>query len=123
MSKKIILVIDDDETTSTLTENILKDDYDVIIVKSGKAALDSFKKKGFIPSLVLLDLYMPGMSGWNTLLKMQKLCKSRKIPIVMYTSSESTEDIEKAKEFGAVGYIHKPSNRFKLLEELAKLLN
>jgi len=123
MSKKTILVIDDDEPTSILTEGILEDDYNVIIAKSGEAALNLFIKKKVSLDLVLLDLYMPGMSGWNTLIKLQKLCKARNIPIVMYTSSEDEGDIEKANAFGAVGYIHKPSDRNTLLKELANLLN
>jgi CheY-like chemotaxis protein len=123
MPKKIILVIDDDEPTSILTKGILEDDYNVVMLKSGEAALNLFIKKKVSPNLVLLDLYMPGMSGWNTLIKLQKLCKARNIPIVMYTASEDAGDIEKANAFGAVGYIHKPSDRNTLLKEVARLVN
>jgi CheY-like chemotaxis protein len=123
MSKKTILVVDDDDPTAILTEGIVEDDYNVIMLKSGEAALNFLIKKKVSPNLVLLDLYMPGMSGWNTLIKMHKLCRARNIPIVMYTASEDDEDIERAKAFGAAGYIHKPSNRDTLLGEVANLVN
>jgi CheY-like chemotaxis protein len=119
---KKILVIDDNEAILTMTKGMLEDEYNVTTVDSGAAALDLFKK-GFIPNLVLLDMYMPEMGGWNTLIKIRKLCKLRKTQIVIYTSSKDPEGMAKAKEFGAVDYIHKPISRTKLLDKLAKLLN
>jgi CheY-like chemotaxis protein len=119
---KKILVIDDDETTLTLTKGMLEGDYHVTTVDSGTAAWELIQK-GFKPDLVLLDMFMPEMSGWNTLLRIRKLCEARKVVIAIYTSSEDPEGMAKAKEFGALEYIHKPLSRTKLLEKVAELLN
>jgi PleD family two-component response regulator len=120
--KKKILVIDDDETSLTMTKNMLEENYDVTTVTSGTAAFDLIKK-GFIPNLVLLDMYMPEMGGWNTLLKIRKLCESHKVHIAIYSSSEDPDGMAKAKEFGAVEYLHKPLSRTKLNEKVEQMLN
>jgi CheY-like chemotaxis protein len=120
--KKNILIIDDNETILTMTKGMLEKYYNVTTVDSGEAALDLFKT-GFFPNLVLLDMYMPEMSGWNTLFKIRKLCESHKTRIAIYTSSEDPDGLAKAKEFGAADYIHKPLSRNKLLERVAKLVN
>jgi len=122
MLKKKILVIDDDETILVMTKGILENDYNVTTVTSGEAAMKLFLK-GFIPNVVLLDMYMPGMSGWNTLIKIRKICELHKTRIAIYSSSEDPEGMAKVKEFGAVDYIHKPISRGKLLEKVARLVN
>jgi CheY-like chemotaxis protein len=118
---KKILVIDDDETTLTMTKNMLEDTYDVTTVNSGNAALDLLKK-GFVPNLVLLDMYMPEMGGWNILLRIRKFCESHKARIAIYSSSEDPDGMAKAKEYGAAEYIHKPLSRTKLHEKVAQLV-
>jgi putative two-component system response regulator len=104
-----------------MTKSMLEEDYDVTTVGSGSAALDLLKK-GFTPKLVLLDMYMPEMGGWNTLIKIRKLCEARKIRVAIYTSSEDPDGMIKAKELGAAEYIHKPISRPKLLEKVANLV-
>jgi CheY-like chemotaxis protein len=120
--KKKVLVIDDNETILIMTKGMLEDAYNVTTVTSGEAALDLLLK-GFIPNLVLLDLYMSEMGGWNVLIKIRKLCESHKTRIAIYTSSEDPEGMAKAKDFGALDYIHKPISRNKLLAKVAKLIN
>jgi CheY-like chemotaxis protein len=120
--KKKVLVIDDNEAILVVTKGMLENDYNVTTVTSGAAAMKLFLK-GFIPNLVLLDVYMPEMSGWNTLIKIRKICESRKTRIAIFSSSEDPEGMAKVKEFGAVDYIHKPISRGKLLEKVAKLVN
>jgi putative two-component system response regulator len=119
---KKILIIDDDETTLTLAKNMLEDDYEVTTVNSGNAALELLKK-GFIPKLILLDMYMPEMSGWNTLLRIRKLCEAHKTKIAIYTSAEDPDGLKKVKEFGAADFIHKPLSRTKLHEKVAQLVS
>jgi putative two-component system response regulator len=120
-SKKKILLIDDDEPIIVMTEGMLNDDYEVTVVNSGFKAYKLISS-GYSPNLVLLDLFMPDMGGWNTLLKIRNLCEKNKTLIAIYTSSEDTEGLAKAKEFGAVEYINKPISRKKLLDIVAKLL-
>jgi len=119
--KKKIIVVDDEDTVLTLTRASLENDYDVSTVSSGKEALNLFFK-GYVPHLVLLDLNMPEMGGWDTFIRIRDISKLHKTPIAIYTTSDDSQDRAKANELGAVDYIHKPANKNELLERVAKLI-
>jgi CheY-like chemotaxis protein/iron only hydrogenase large subunit-like protein len=121
LSKKKILVIDDEETILTMTKSALKNDYNVTTINSGKTALNMFLE-GYTPHLILLDLNMPEIGGWDTLVRIRNLSKLHQTQIAIYTSSESPEDKKKAKELGAVEFIHKPISVTELTEKVAKLI-
>jgi methyl-accepting chemotaxis protein len=120
--KKKIIVIDDEETTLTATKGILDQDYEVTTTNSGKAALDLFFK-GYTPNLVLLDLNMPEMGGWDTYIRIRDLTKLHKVPIAIYSTSDDPEDRAKAREIGAVDFLHKPLSKAEMLEKMARLIN
>ena len=122
LSKKKVLVIDDEETILTMTKGALQNDYNVTTVTSAKVALNMFLE-GYTPHLILLDLYMPEMGGWDTFLRIRSLSKLHKTLIAIYTSSEDPRDKAKAEEFGAVAYIKKPASKTDLQTILAKLMN
>jgi len=117
--KKIILVVDDDTTHLTATSGILEKDYDVVTVKSGGEALAQFYQ-GLMPNLILLDLVMPGMDGWDTYQRIKALSNIHHVPIAFFTSSDDPEDRVKAKEMGAVDFIRKPAKKSELLERVEK---
>jgi CheY-like chemotaxis protein len=118
---KKILVVDDEETVLTLTKSTLENDYDVTTVSSGKQALKLFFQ-GYVPHLVLLDLSMPEMGGWDTFIRIRDISKLHQTPIAIYTTSEDPKDKGKAQELGAVDYIHKPAKKKEMLERVAKLV-
>jgi methyl-accepting chemotaxis protein len=118
--KKKVIVVDDEQTVLTLTKGTLENDYDVTTVSSGKQALDLFFQ-GYVPNLVLLDLSMPEMGGWDTFIRIRDLSKLHKTPIAIYTASDDPKDKAKARELGAVDYIQKPIKKTELLEKVAKL--
>jgi len=118
--KKKVIVIDDEQTVLTLTQAILEGEYEVTTALSGKAALDMFFK-GYTPDLVLLDLTMPEMGGWDTYIRIRDITKLHKVPIVIYSTSDDPEDREKAQEMGAVDFVHKPAKKAELLEKVKKL--
>jgi len=122
LSKKKILVIDDEETILTMTKGALQNDYNITTVNSARAALDLFMH-GYTPHLILLDLYMPEMGGWDALDRIRSLSKLHQTLIAIYTSSDDPKDKAKAEEFGAVAYIKKPAAKTDLQARLAKLLN
>jgi CheY-like chemotaxis protein len=62
-----------------------------------------------LPDLILLDINMPGLSGFDVLKKLKDDRRLARIPVVMLTSSELSSDVAKAYELGASGYISKPS--------------
>jgi iron only hydrogenase large subunit-like protein/CheY-like chemotaxis protein len=120
LSKKKVLVIDDDEPSLNMTKGMLKDEYNITTANSGKAALDLLLQ-GYIPHLILLDLYMPEMSGWDAFLRIRNISNLHNIPIAVYSSSNDQKDKAKAQELGAVEYMHKPLNMDQLLEKVGKL--
>jgi methyl-accepting chemotaxis protein len=119
--KKKILVVDDEAPILIMVEGILGDDYDVVTASSGKDALDLFYK-GLIPNLVLLDLVMPGMDGWDAYTRIRNISGMRSTPIAFFTSSTDPEDIQMAKEVGAADYIKKPCNQDELLRKVSVLV-
>jgi len=79
--------------------------------------------KGYVPNLVLLDLTMPEMGGWDTLVRIHDISKLHQTPIAIYSTSEDPNDKKKAQDLGAVEYIHKPIGKAEMLEKMAKILN
>jgi methyl-accepting chemotaxis protein len=118
--KKKVIVIDDEETTLTLTKAVLGDEYDVSTVSSGHDALNLFFQ-GYTPNLVLLDLNMPDMHGWDTYIRIRDITKLHKTPIAIYTTSEDQKDMARAQELGAVDYIKKPCKKDELLSRVSRI--
>ena len=115
--KKKILVVDDSELALTLVEMILKDRYIVNLAKSGKDAID-YLSQGNIPDLILLDLIMPEMDGWETFNRIKELDYLNNVPIAFLTSLHGKEEQTHALEIGAEDYIFKPFARKELLNKV-----
>jgi methyl-accepting chemotaxis protein len=119
--KKKIIVIDDEQTVLTLAKAILSSDYDVTTASSGQEALSLFFQ-GYTPNLVLLDLNMPEMGGWDTYLRIRDLTKLHKVPIAIHSSSDDPKDRAQAQEMGAVAFIQKPAKKADMLDKVARLV-
>jgi methyl-accepting chemotaxis protein len=117
--KKKILLVDDDEIHLELANHLLETNYMVTPVKSGKEALKLFYQ-GYVPGLIILDLVMPNMDGWDTFEKIKRISKLHNVPIAFCTSSTDQKDIDHAKAVGAVDYINKPCDD--LLDRVNKLI-
>ncbi len=126
-----VLLVDDDETSNFLNENIIADlklAEHVHAALNGKEALlfirqncEKFLNEELIcPSLVLLDINMPVMDGFEFLEKYNQLEERyrKKIQIIMLTSSQSEKDINKSRSFNVKGYIDKPLTEEKLMKVL-----
>jgi len=118
---KKIFVVDDDEIYLTMLENMLKDKYDVITTKSGKEALGYFLK-GVVPNLILLDILMPDLDGWETFNRLRAISFLQDVPIVFLTSIAESAEVQHAHEIGAADFITKPYNPEDLLNRIEKLL-
>jgi CheY-like chemotaxis protein len=126
MKNKVICIIDDDPIYQLLINKIItmsKTDYDVISFKNGKEALESFTSDSTenqrLPEIILLDIEMPVMDGWDFMAKIEKslAAKSKKTAIYIVSSSIAYEDKEKAKTFPEImGYFSKPMDSNKILE-------
>jgi CheY-like chemotaxis protein len=116
--KKEILVVDDDKVFLDITKNILKKEYEVITVTSARDALSMFYQ-GLNPSLILLDLMMPDISGWDAFERIRSIGKLHNTPIAICSSSDRSENVAQGKKFGAVDFIKKPCKD--LLERVKRL--
>jgi DNA-binding response OmpR family regulator len=118
---KTILVIDDSETTLVLLEWFLKDNgFDTLIALDIKSALLQIDKQ--LPDLILLDLQLPEISGYD-FLKMIKTDKNKKdIPVIVISALDSQEAIRQLKHLGAIDFIPKPLNLKMLVDHINIIL-
>lgn len=109
MNKNMItvLVVDDTPENLTLISSLLKDLYTVKVANSGEKAL-KYLENGQAPDLILLDIMMPGLSGYEVIKKIKENPKTHDIPVIFLTAMASMEDEEKGLKMGASDYITKP---------------
>ena len=104
--EKKILIVDDEEDITNLTEKFLQlENYDTITCSNGFDALSIMEEKHEDIALVLLDLMLPGMNGYDVLIEIKS--KYPKILVVLLTVKNFFEDIQRGKELGADGYLVK----------------
>jgi diguanylate cyclase (GGDEF)-like protein len=101
-----ILVVDDEPGNRGLLAEVLKDDYTVVLAKSGEMALSLAARHK--PDIVLLDVVMPGMDGYQVLRTLKSQDDTRHIPVIFISALDSMADEEKGLLLGAVDYITKP---------------
>ncbi|MFN3346776.1 MAG: response regulator [Candidatus Bipolaricaulaceae bacterium] len=124
-----ILVVEDDPLHYELIERSVRSlekanvRYDLFWAKDGEEALDFlFRRKNYAqaprPNLVLLDLYLPKKHGLDVLNEIKKEEKLRKIPVIVFTVSTDEEEMVRAYDSGAAGFLQKPASP----EEFERLL-
>lgn len=101
-----ILVVDDTEENIDILVDALGDDYELIVATDGTSALELMKSEK--PDLILLDIMMPGLSGYEVCYRLKKDPKTEDIPIIFLTAISDIQSKTKAFEAGAVDYIIKP---------------
>ncbi|MGR9053516.1 MAG: response regulator [Gammaproteobacteria bacterium] len=106
-SPPTILIVDDDPNNLTTLGRLLHPEYNVLAAPSGERALQivAGSKK---PDLILLDVVMPGMDGYQVLGALRELAPCQTIPVIFVTGLDSVEDEEHGLKLGAVDYITKP---------------
>lgn len=103
---KTILVVDDTADNRTLLTQILKDEYRVLAAVSGLQAIELCER--FMPDLVLLDIVMPMMDGYEVCERLKKNPITASIPVVFLTAKSQIADEQRGFDVGAVDYIQKP---------------
>jgi CheY-like chemotaxis protein len=107
-----ICLIDDDPDHVTIISRAIREMDGETVVKTlsdGALALDWLQAVEQLPDLILLDINMPGLSGFDVLARLKRDERLKRVPVVMLTSSDLTADVARAYELGASGYISKPS--------------
>lgn len=110
-----IVVVDDSKSNTFLLKHILEmEGFGVVEVNHGSVAISILPKEK--PDLVILDVMMPEISGFDVLENMKANKITQDIPVLMYSAIAEQEIIEKALRQGACGYIYKPVSREKLIQ-------
>jgi sigma-B regulation protein RsbU (phosphoserine phosphatase) len=105
--KKLVLVVDDATANLQVVHSMLKDDFKIRVATSGAKALALVKADPH-PDLILLDVTMPEMDGYEVCAILKATPEARDIPVIFLTGKTETDDETKGFEVGAVDYIHKP---------------
>src|SRR6056297_1173552 len=103
-----ILIVDDVTQNIVILNNTLKDDYNTLFAKSGEEALKIAKENK--PDLILLDVMMPGMNGFEVCSELKRDDVLKNIPVIFVTALNDTVNESEGLNLGAVDYIRKPYN-------------
>ena len=105
-----ILIVDDSDMNRAMLREILKDNYSILEAGNGVECLSCVEHMGPSLSLILLDLNMPEMDGFEVLAELSRLGYMDDIPVIIISGTDSTADICRAYDLGATDYIHRPFN-------------
>jgi len=123
-NKGFILIVDDEKDITLLTKQFLElENYNIISANNGKEALQIMEEHYTEIILVLLDIMMPQISGFDVLKKIKANKKYNDILIVLFSVKNFQMDIQKAKELGADGYLPKTISGKNLLDYIKNILD
>ncbi len=117
---KKILVVEDIELDRELLVQMLDDEYDVVTANDGAAGIEAAEE--LRPDLILMDLSLPGIDGWEATCRIKAIDKLKSIPVIAVTAHAMQGDEEKARLAGCEDYVTKPIDEDLLLEKLRKFL-
>lgn len=107
MNKWQVLIVEDEEKIRSVVERYLThNDYDVITAADGETAM--YQAKKYIPDLIVLDIMLPDMNGFDILKKMRKIDALKEIPVIFLSGLQEAETVIEGLEIGADDYIIKP---------------
>lgn len=118
--RKTVLVVDDTPTNIDILIDILGDDYDIEVATNGLEALESVEEEA--PDLILLDIMMPGMDGYEVCEKLKSQEHTRSIPVIFISAMSEIADEVKGFKAGAVDYITKPFSPLVIKHRVAAIL-
>ncbi len=110
---KLLLVEDEPALRETLKEILELNDFEVAVASSGLEALDAINAR--IPDLIVSDIMMPGITGFDLIKKVHEQPKLAEIPFIFLSALASREDQNKGLDAGAKGYITKPFKSAELI--------
>lgn len=123
-AKNTILIVDDEPDIVNLTDKFLKlGNFETITCNNGRDAIEIVEEKSDEIALILLDIMMPGTSGYSVLKEIKGNEKFKHIQVVLFTVKSFNEDIQKGKQLGADGYLTKPFSGKDLLQFVRDKLN
>ncbi len=118
---KILLVEDNEMNSDMLSRRLTRKGFDVIVAVDGIEALSLAASDG--PDLILMDMSLPGMDGWEATRRIKAAPETNHIPVIALTAHAMSDDREKALEAGCDDYDTKPVEFERLLGKIGRLLN
>lgn len=118
--KKKILVVEDDPDIRIMVSFILRDHYEVVLCEDGRCGIEKALQEK--PDLILLDIYMPGISGLEVCKVVRDSPEIASTPIIILTAGALREEVSEGYALGANDYIFKPFEPEELIERIEKLI-
>lgn len=118
--KKILLVEDNEDNRDMLSRRLERKGFEVSLAVDGQDGVD--KAKADLPDLVLMDMSLPVMDGWEATKNLKETAETAAIPVIALTAHAMSSDREKAIEAGCDDYDTKPVDLQRLLEKITTLL-
>lgn len=113
---KKILIVEDVEFNRDLLVQLLEEDYELLTAADGAAGIELASREH--PDLILMDLSLPAVNGWEATRRLKANAALRHIPVIALTAHVMTGDEEKAREVGCDDYLSKPLDEDLLFEKL-----
>jgi CheY-like chemotaxis protein len=122
MSRKKILIVDDSSTVLLIERMILsKGPYDVVTARDGQEGVE--KAQAERPDLILMDVVMPRMDGFEACRRLRDAEATRGIPVIMVSTRGELKSVENGYESGCTDYVTKPINGLELLSKVRSYLD
>jgi two-component system, cell cycle response regulator DivK len=117
---KKILIVEDVEYNRELLVQLLEDEYEILTAADGAAGIESAARHR--PDLILMDLSLPEVDGWEATRRLKAWPETAAIPVIALTAHAMQGDEERARACGCDGYLTKPIDEDRLFETLARFL-
>lgn len=121
MSYKVLVIEDEKNIILGVKTCLEVADYQVTVAENGEQALQEVEKE--LPDIILLDLLLPGMSGYQVCAQLKKDPKTKDIPVIVLSAKTEEEDMRRAEKAGADAYMTKPFRPKELWQQLERFLN
>lgn len=122
MPHRVLVVEDEPENRLFIGLMLRTEGYDVLEAEDGQCALELLAREQ-PPELILLDVMMPGLNGWQVFQRLRQDPRWARIPVVMLTALAQRSDVERAVELGVDGYLTKPFEPADLIHTMEETLN
>jgi CheY-like chemotaxis protein len=117
MGRQILIVDDSDTSLQVLRRHLQDEPFDVLTAKDGAAGVRLARERR--PDLILMDLIMPRLDGLNAVRELKRTLDTRDIPVIMVTTRDDPEQVERSYSVGCSDYVTKPVDRGELLSKIS----
>lgn len=122
MAHRVMVIEDEPENRLFIGLMLRTEGYEVVEAEDGPTALDLLERDP-LPDMILLDIMMPGLNGWEVYQRLRADTRLRSLPVVMLTALAQRADVERAVQLGVDGYLTKPFEPVDLIHKIEETLS